>query len=260
MYKKELVNIKIFLNMQKIDISFHVLDAIFKPAWQSVSYTISPEGTAKVWWKSNFPVASLDEFGFNFIWKGTNVSVELHFPGSAEYSINGLLMLNMIEQFGVRSHECALDITTAEELCRRVFEKGLPKELRFKDRMLFVDGIPYVDESTYLDGTKEYKYQCLSLDTFEKIRSVWYALTMGFPFPYNVENFEYNGFMGKTLPGFAPYTATFVEWSTDLGVAKMSCSDGQDRLIPTFALGTEIFLPKSNREESVLFGAPSSSN
>lgn len=246
------------MSKEKKDISFHVLDAIFKPAWQSVSYTISPDGTAKVWWKSNFPVASLDEFGFNYIWKGTNVSVELHFPGSAEYSINGLLMLNMIQQFGVRSHEFALEITTAEELCRRVFEQGLPKELRFKDRTLFVDGIPYIDESTYL-GTKEYKYRCLSLDTFEKIRSIWYALTMEFPFPYSVENFEYNGFSGKTLPGFAPYTATFVEWTADPGVVKMSCSDGQDRLIPTFALETAMFLPKAERKETVLFGAPSKS-
>lgn len=53
---------------------------------------------------------------------------------------------------------------------------------------------------------------------------------------YAVRKFTYNGFSGKTQRGFAPYRAQFVEWTTDPGVATFDCSDGERRLIPTFAI------------------------
>ena len=51
-----------------------------------------------------------------------------------------------------------------------------------------------------------------------------------------VQNFSYNGFSGKLETGYASYTAEFVKWTSDPGITVCSCSDGQERLIPTFAL------------------------
>jgi hypothetical protein len=62
-----------------------------------------------------------------------------------------------------------------------------------------------------------------------------------------VKNFSYNGFMGQVLSGTAPYTAEFVEWTLDPGVALFQCSDGEVRLIPTFALeGNRSALPRQD--------------
>jgi len=77
---------------------------------------------------------------------------------------------------------------------------------------------------------------------------------------FEVKNFTYNGFMGQYLPGKAPYTATFVEWTNDPGVAVFQCSDGQERLIPTFAvLGDPSGLPEQDYTNKVYFGSPSHS-
>lgn len=51
-----------------------------------------------------------------------------------------------------------------------------------------------------------------------------------------IKNFNYNGFCGKVLPGFAPYTGEFIEWTADPGIAKAACSDGKIRPIPTYAM------------------------
>lgn len=53
---------------------------------------------------------------------------------------------------------------------------------------------------------------------------------------YKVKNFTYNGFFGKTEEGFTEYTAIFKEWTKDPGIAIFSCSDGKERMIPTFAI------------------------
>ena len=77
---------------------------------------------------------------------------------------------------------------------------------------------------------------------------------------FEVRNFTYNGFMGQNLPGQAPYTATFIEWTTDPGVARCSCSDGRERLIPSFAfLGDLSTLPDQDMSNKVLFGGSSHS-
>lgn len=76
-------------------------------------------------------------------------------------------------------------------------------------------------------------------------------------------NFEYNGFYGKLIGGEAEYTAEFKEWTNDPGVGVFICSDGKERLIPTFAikpLETVKSLPKQSYEHGMLlFGAPSKS-
>ena len=80
---------------------------------------------------------------------------------------------------------------------------------------------------------------------------------------FRVKNFNYNGLMGENLPGHTPYTAEFVEWTRDPGVAKFQCSDGKVRLIPTFALeGDTSELPKQNYQKvggKVLFGISANS-
>lgn len=81
-------------------------------------------------------------------------------------------------------------------------------------------------------------------------------------FPFEVRNFEYNGFMGKMLPGVAEYRAQFLRWSGDPGVAVMICSDGKERFIPTFAIeGAHLALPMDDTEfeDKVMFGCPSNS-
>lgn len=52
----------------------------------------------------------------------------------------------------------------------------------------------------------------------------------------NVLNFTYNGIFGHIKPGFASYTAEFLKWTDDPGVAIFKCSDGKDRPMPTFAV------------------------
>ncbi len=74
---------------------------------------------------------------------------------------------------------------------------------------------------------------------------------------FKIRNFRYNGFYGEYLPGEAPYTAMFAEWTKDPGVAIFKCSDGQKRLIPTFALiGDRKGLPEQDFRSKVYFGTP----
>lgn len=75
-----------------------------------------------------------------------------------------------------------------------------------------------------------------------------------------VNNFSYNGIYGYHLPGKAPYTATFIEWTNDPGIGRFQCSDGKERLIPTFALeGDRNGLPPQSYKDKVYFGESSHS-
>ena len=77
---------------------------------------------------------------------------------------------------------------------------------------------------------------------------------------FEVRNFTYNGFMGQVQPGKATYTATFIEWTNDSGIARCSCSDGKERFIPSFAfLGDRSTLPAQDMSNKVVFGNPSHS-
>lgn len=78
---------------------------------------------------------------------------------------------------------------------------------------------------------------------------------------YKVKNFNYNGFYGKELVGLAGYTAEFKKWTNDPGIAVCQCSDGQERLIPTFALvGCKVKdLPEQSMKNKEIFGSPSHS-
>lgn len=88
---------------------------------------------------------------------------------------------------------------------------------------------------------------------------------------FRVKQFEYNGFFGKVNNDvFMLYTANFIRWTDDPGIALFECSDGFKRLIPTFALepsGGKVrgcpsptdLLPRQSYENKVLFGAASQS-
>ena len=77
---------------------------------------------------------------------------------------------------------------------------------------------------------------------------------------FKLHNFGYNGFYGRKLKGYAPYTTTFKSWTRDPGIAVCQCSDGKERLIPTFALeGDQSSLPQQDYSNKVYFGASSSS-
>ena len=80
-------------------------------------------------------------------------------------------------------------------------------------------------------------------------------------YPYKVQNFSYNGFCGQLLPAMASYLAKFKEWTNDPGIGIFGCSDGEERLIPTFALrGLNKYpLPKQDMSKKVMFGAGSHS-
>lgn len=77
---------------------------------------------------------------------------------------------------------------------------------------------------------------------------------------HQVQNFTYNGFYGEELKNLASYTAKFKEWTNDAGIAVFICSDGEERLIPTFAIKDlkQGDLPKQEYS-NLLFGKPSNS-
>jgi len=87
---------------------------------------------------------------------------------------------------------------------------------------------------------------------------------------YSILNFTYNGFTGGLTGGKAKYTATFKQWTTDPGIALMSCSDGQERNIPGWAIenAKKKDFPEQDLTEAreitkkclIHLGAPSSSN
>jgi len=77
---------------------------------------------------------------------------------------------------------------------------------------------------------------------------------------FEVANFDYNGFYGHRLPGKAAYQAKFHHWTNDPGITVCECSDGVERLIPSFALvGNVKSLPEQDLTNKVMFGSVSHS-
>ncbi len=73
-----------------------------------------------------------------------------------------------------------------------------------------------------------------------------------------VLHFIYDGYAGKLTGGYARYTAEFQSWTEDPGITRCICSDGKERLIPSFAL--EGFDYSTNQEPDydglfMVFGA-----
>jgi hypothetical protein len=80
-------------------------------------------------------------------------------------------------------------------------------------------------------------------------------------YPLTITNFTYNGFFGKTLNGLTKYKARFNQWTNDPGIVLCDCSDGKQRLIPTFAMDISFILPHQSIKEGEmqLFGIASKS-
>jgi len=76
---------------------------------------------------------------------------------------------------------------------------------------------------------------------------------------YQVFEFTYNGFCGNLNEEvIMDYTAEFIEWTVDPGVAKFKCSDGRERYIPTFAIRDfDRNKHPEQQKTGVLFGIPS---
>lgn len=80
------------------------------------------------------------------------------------------------------------------------------------------------------------------------------------PYPHIIKHFKYGGVYGRPLKGFAPYKGKFINWTGNPGIARMLCSDGEVRLIPTFALKSMGYtLPEDTTKNKVFFGIPSKS-
>lgn len=88
-----------------------------------------------------------------------------------------------------------------------------------------------------------------------------------FPSEKHVENFSYDGFGVSIQKGFSKWTITqFNGWTMDPGIGRFTCSDGQERLIPSCQLHPNYYksLPKRPKLEpfkgnGVFFGEPSKS-
>ena len=140
----------------------------------------------------------------------------------------------------------------------------IPKSIEFekvKDNLftLKINGDKVTVVSEYLCGTvSEPKPIHLTKDACECVKEE--LLAQDEPYPCVIKNFTYNGFMGKLSGGLANYRASFINWSGDPGISRMTCSDGKVRLIPTFALkGCGFSLPYDDTIKKKMFGAPSTS-
>ena len=80
---------------------------------------------------------------------------------------------------------------------------------------------------------------------------------------FEVEQFTYNGFMVSTNNKKlikTNYTADFIKWTEDPGIAECQCSDGKIRYIPSCCLiGNKESLPKQTYKHKILFGTPTTS-
>ena len=78
---------------------------------------------------------------------------------------------------------------------------------------------------------------------------------------YSVKSFIYNGFSVQMGKEPVNYTAEFVAWTQDPGIAVCKCSDGEERLIPFCCLigFNDSDHPLQIYTNKQLFGKPSNS-
>jgi hypothetical protein len=127
-----------------------------------------------------------------------------------------------------------------------------------KNGQLKIDGVLQFNEGTYLSGTPYKNKITVSEETLSILKTTATSVRL---FPFDIKNFTYGGFMGMDMPGMADYRGCFAGWTKDPGIVRMRCSDGETRIIPTFAIPACALLPKCtiDKKDKVLFGEPSSS-
>ena len=136
---------------------------------------------------------------------------------------------------------------------------SVPRSIEFneiEDSPLFefvINGVPVSSSSSSRGSIKIRltKEECIGVK--EEFNA------MDAPYPFIIRNFSYGGFSGKLLNGFAKYKASFINWTGDPGIARMLCSDGVIRLIPTFALKGKGYSLPYDATKKVMFGSPSKS-
>lgn len=105
-----------------------------------------------------------------------------------------------------------------------------------EDYSIFINDSPIGHRRTYMD--RSYIEPDIAFFTKEEAETTMAQfMKLADEFPFEVIEFSYNGFMGKSNKDvLMPYRARFVKWSGDPGVAVMACSDGEERYIPTYAM------------------------
>jgi hypothetical protein len=95
--------------------------------------------------------------------------------------------------------------------------------------------------------------RCFSPALFFSVAILFYTVTVRIAKPpnlwhygqkkYQVKNFEYNGLMGVSLPGFARWEITdIVGWSKDPGIIEVTGTDGATHLVPSFCLSDQLLV------------------
>ena len=154
---------------------------------------------------------------------------------------------------------------TKEEVAKYYSDKWSRKYDHGKWYGVKINGVLLCSHLQFMDQS----YLIPELYRFTKAQAkalVSFLMRLNYPFPFSVWKFSYDGFGGQCdRKVVMPYTARFKAWSGDPGVALMECSDGKERLIPTFALNHSIALPNDmSRVEGSghvqFFGLASKSN
>ena len=125
-------------------------------------------------------------------------------------------------------------------------------------KQLVVDNIPvYSGGGVNCFGEKLNK--CPVIINSEILNNCIEASQNGF---HKVRNFQYNGFYGRLLEGYAKYTISSPMKTSDPGIYKCISSDGKTKYIPSYAIeGIEIvYKPKETLDIPSLFGVASQSN
>jgi len=143
-----------------------------------------------------------------------------------------------IKDYDFNSAPTDIAVTKISKTDRAEFHEGKwdPRDNRGQNYGIIINGQllcyhqQFMDQSRLVPTLMRYKKK-------EAQSVVDMFMRLNYPFPYQVTKFEYNGFCGSgdgTV--IMPYSARFKAWSGDPGVAIMECSDGEERLIPIFAM------------------------
>ncbi len=154
----------------------------------------------------------------------------------------------------------AIPLTEDELKESQVVKRYAPEEDKLYWLSINNQTVTHVCE--FLDGAREQKV-IVTLEQFCSIKKAFDTLASDNSFPLALFNFEYNGFSGKVLPDSPEYTGKFIRWTSDPGIVLLGCSDGKERLVPTFAIDlsyVSLVLPQPEPgAPKTLFGAASRS-
>ena len=101
---------------------------------------------------------------------------------------------------------------------------------------ILINGQVLCSHATYMDQSRLIP-AIMDFTEAGAIGTIRQFMKLGEEYPYEVCEFAYDGFGGKSNPDvIMPYKARFMCWTGDPGIAMMMCSDGEKRFIPTYAM------------------------